>query len=99
MLHQTDNLPHCFFRIFFGRKEKICLFSIREIRHLSLIDPVGIHDNPAGLCLAENAGQADHRNHSGINQIPQYISCTYRWQLVNVSHQNHSHVRRDGFEQ
>ena len=78
---------------------QMCILSIGRIRHLTGIDLMCIHDNPAGLGLTENPGQANHRKYFTVNHITEHISCTNRWKLINISHQNQTHVRRDCFHQ
>ena len=51
-------------------------------------NPVGIGDNFAFSCLAENLFQFYCRDTAGINQIPQNISCSDAGQLVGVADQN-----------
>ena len=58
-----------------------------------------IHDNSAGLGLPENPGQTNHRKYFTVDHIAEHISCTNRWKLINISHQNQTHVRRDCFHQ
>ena len=43
LLHQLNNFLHGLIRIFLCDKEKICILSIGNIRHLPGVDFVGIH--------------------------------------------------------
>ena len=43
---------------------------------------MGIYDNIALLCLAENFRQMGGEEIAACNQIFQYISGTYRWQSI-----------------
>ena len=86
-------------RLFHIHKKEIGISSIADIRHDSLVNPMGIHDNPAGLCLTENAGQLDDRKAFAVNQIPKYISCSDRGQLIYVSDQNQRHAVRHSLQQ
>ena len=58
-----------------------------------------IHDDPAALCLPKNSGQTNHRKHTGINNVAQYITCANRWELIDIPHQYQTHSLRNCFEQ
>ena len=80
-------------------KEKIRIPAVGNIRKLTLVYPVGIGNNPALLCLAENPGQAYHRKPAAINNITQHIACPYGRQLVYITYQHQPHIARQGFQQ
>ena len=92
-LHQFHDLTDNSFRILIFHEKEISAFSITDIRHLSFIDPVGIHDDTAGLSLSEDSRESYHRKCHWIDHIPENISGTYRRKLVNVSHHDKSHGR------
>ena len=98
-MYQFHNQLHRFLRVLLCHKEKVRILSIGCIRHLTGIDLMCIHDNSAGLGLTENPGQTNHRKYFTVDHITEHISCTYRWKLINISHQDQTHVRRDGFHQ
>lgn len=57
----------------------------------------GTHHNTAGLCLPEDACQADDRNLLAFDDVTKYIPCTYTGQLVYVTHHNQAHGAWHGF--
>jgi len=98
IFYQSDNLLHHFFRIFFFYIEEIRVFSIGNIWKFSFINGMCVHDDPAALGLSENPGQPNHRKHTGINNVTQYVSRANGWKLIDISHQNQPHTFWNGFE-
>ena len=95
IFYQSDDLLNCFFFYI----EEIRIFAIGNIREFAFIDGMCIHDDPAALCLPENSGQTNHRKHTGINNVAQYITCANRWELIDIPHQYQTHSLRNCFEQ
>ena len=93
-----QRLHHFFIGVSGGEKE-IRILPAPHIDGLSPVDPVGVHDNPAALCLPENPGQPDHRNPPRGNDILQHVSRAHAGQLVRVSHQDERHGIRQGLQE
>ena len=81
-------------------KEKIALPGIvRQLRHITGIDAVGIDDNRTGTRLSIDLGQGGCREAPGGNDIPQHAARSHRGQLVDITHQNQACPVRQGFQQ
>ena len=59
--------------------------ALGQLRHLSLIDPMGIGDHPAASRLAEHLGQPHHRYCAGPDDIAQHLARPDRGKLVDVA--------------
>ena len=79
-----------------GRKKKS---RFPQVRHLALIDAVGVHNDEAFPCLPENLRKPDGGQCLAAEHIPEGEARPYRGQLVRVAHQDQSLSRRDGVEQ
>ena len=60
---------------------------------------MGVHDDTAGLCLTEDAGQSDYGNHLRVYNVPQHVSGSDARQLVDVSDKDKPHVFRNGLHE
>ena len=79
-------------------EEKVGVPAVGEVGHLAAIDAVGVHDDTAGLRLAEDPGQTDNREAAGVDDIPQDIPGPHAGQLVDVAHQDQRHAVGDGLQ-
>ena len=61
---------------------------IPKLRHLSLIDPVGIHYDEALLRLAEDFRQTHRGEHPASQHVAERRTRPHRRQLVRISHQD-----------
>ena len=59
-----------------------------QIRHLALVDPMGIGDDPALGGLPEHLGQAHHRHSTRADDVRQHLPRPDRGQLVDIAHQD-----------
>ena len=66
-------------------EEEIGLLAVSDVGHPSLVDGVGVHDDTAGLCLAEDAGETDNGDDTRIDDVSEYVAGTDTRQLVHVA--------------
>src|SRR5271157_6224022 len=57
-----------------------------QLRHIALVDPMGVDDDPARRRLPEDFGEPDHRNGPRPDDVRQDLPRTDRRQLVDVAH-------------
>ena len=60
---------------------------------------MGVQDNAAAPRLPEDPRQAYHREHAGIDDIPQHVPRAHGGKLIHVAYQNQLHSGRDRLEQ
>ena len=72
---------------------------VGQVRHNTLVDPVGVHDNGALLGLAENLGESHPRHHMAAQQVVQHVARPHGGQLVRVAHQHQAAVPPHGGQQ
>ncbi|MDP1136381.1 hypothetical protein Q6325_27360, partial [Klebsiella pneumoniae] len=77
---ELNNQPGSFFRVIFLQKEKITVFNIK-VRHLPLVNAVGIDYNQAFPGLPENMAKPETGNAAGTDQVTENISRTNRREL------------------
>ena len=66
------------------RKKEIAVPAAAYVGPLSPVDPVGIHDDPAALGLAEDPGQLHDRDRPAPDDVREDIAGADRGQLVHV---------------
>ena len=98
VLHQIHDLRRRDLRILLPDEEEIRVSAVAQIGHESLIDPVCVGNDPAGLSLPEDLCQPYNRERTAFDQIPQHISGTNRWQLIHIPDQNQGHGIRYSFQ-
>jgi hypothetical protein len=62
VLHNVDYLGSGQTRVFLLNEEEVGVLSIADVKEVALVNSVGIGDNPAAHCLAEDAGEPHHRD-------------------------------------
>ena len=73
-------------------KEEVGLLAVADVGHPSLVDGVGVHDDTAGLCLAEDAGETDNGDDTRIDDVSEYVAGTDTRQLIHVADEQQTHV-------
>ena len=76
-------------------EKEIACCAVADIRQFPLVDPVGIHDDPAGLGLPEDPCEPHHRKALRVDDVPQHVSCPDAGKLVDVTDQDQGHGVRD----
>ena len=57
-------------------KEEVGLLTVADVGHPSVVDGVGVHNDTAGLCLAEDAGETDNGDDAGVDDVTEYVAGT-----------------------
>ena len=70
-----------------------------QTRELAGIDAVGVGHDVAGCRLAEHLSQSHHRDLLRLDQVAQHHTRPHAGQLVDIAHQQHLRLGRNGFEQ
>ena len=70
-----------------------------QVRHLPLVDQVGVDDDRAFPGLAEDLVELDDGNGPGIDDVPEDVSRPDGGELVHVAHEDKGRPRRNGLEQ
>lgn len=99
VFHEVDNLLRHSLRVVVLDEEEIRLLAVADVRESPLVDCVGIHDDTAGLRLAENPCKAYYGNAARIDDVTQHIARSNAWKLVDVAHKDEAHGQRHGLQQ
>jgi len=67
--------------------------------HPTLVDAMGVDDDPALCGLAEHFAQAHHGNRGRADDVGQDLPGAHRGELIDVAHQEQRGPRRYGLEQ
>ena len=73
-------------------EEEVGLLAVAYVGHPSFVDGVGVHDDTASLCLAEDAGETDNGDDTGVDDVSEYVAGTDTRQLVHVTDKQQAHV-------
>ena len=66
---------------------------------LAGVDAVGVRHDVARCRLAEHLGQPHHGDLLRLDQVAQHHAWTHTGQLVDIAHQQHLRLGRNGFEE
>src|SRR3972149_5200725 len=85
-----DSIQYLFRILFLEKIEVGSLLAafFRQNWKLAQIDPMGIDHNHALLGLAENLGEPDHGEDTGIDDVSQNIPGSHGWKLIDISNQD-----------
>jgi len=50
-------------------EEEVRLLAVADVGHPFLVDGVGVHNDTAGLCLTEDAGETDNGDDTGVDDV------------------------------
>ena len=79
--------------------EKVGILSIADVGEVALVDSVGIGDDTATHCLAEDAGETHDGNPLGVDDVTEHVSGSDAGQLVDVAYKYQAHVDGNGLQQ
>ena len=73
-------------------EEEVGLLAVADVGHPSFVDGVGVHNDTAGLCLTEDAGETDNGDDAGVDDVTEYVAGTDTRQLVHVTDKQQAHI-------
>jgi len=89
---QVDNGRGYLIGLLALHEEEVGLLAVADIGHPSFVDGVGVHDDTAGLCLAEDTSETDNGDDTGVDDVTEYVARTDTRQLVHVTDKQQTHV-------
>ena len=73
-------------------EEEVGLLAVADVGHPSFVDGVGVHDDTAGQCLAEDTSETDDGDDTRVDNVTEYVARTDARQLVHVADKQQTHV-------